>query len=121
WRYYRCHDVTIAPRPSRLPELWVSGGSRVPDPNERDVPTFAKAVAERIVRAGRWLSRCSGKQEWVKRDWQDLQEHARRMGRDPAALTFCHCNFIHLVDTPDPVKSVQTSKKPFLRDLGPDR
>src|SRR5690348_1877742 len=72
-RYYRFHDVTIDPRPSRLPELWVSGGSRVPDPNERDVPTLSKAVAERIVRAGRWLSRCSGKQEWVKRDWQDLQ------------------------------------------------
>ena len=120
-RYYRFHDVTIDPRPSRLPELWVSGGSRVPDPNERDVPTLAKAVAERIVRAGRWLSRCSGKQEWVKRDWQDLQGHARRMGRDPAALTFGHCNFIHLVETPDPVKAVEASREPFLRVMGTHR
>ena len=37
-RYYRFHDVTIDPRPPRMPSIWVSGGSRVPDPDEHDVP-----------------------------------------------------------------------------------
>jgi alkanesulfonate monooxygenase SsuD/methylene tetrahydromethanopterin reductase-like flavin-dependent oxidoreductase (luciferase family) len=120
-RYYQFTDVTIDPRPSRLPEMWVSGGSRVPDPGEHDVPTLAPTVARRIVRAGRWLSRCSGTQEWVKRDWEDLKEHARRMGRDPGALTFGHCNFIHLVDGADHARAVEASRGPFLRAMGSHR
>ena len=120
-RYYRFHDVTIDPRPARLPEIWVSGGSRVPDPAEHDVPVLAKSVADRIVRAGKWLSRCSGKQEWVKRDWQNLREHAHRMGQDPAALTFGHCNFTHLVERADHEKAVEASRAPFLRVMGTHR
>jgi alkanesulfonate monooxygenase SsuD/methylene tetrahydromethanopterin reductase-like flavin-dependent oxidoreductase (luciferase family) len=120
-RYYQFEDVTIDPRPARLPEMWVSGGSRVPDPGEHDVPVIAPSVMDRIVKAGRWLSRCSGTQEWVKRDWGLLQEHARRLGRDPNALTFGHCNFIHLVETPDHAKAVAESREPFLRVMGTHR
>jgi alkanesulfonate monooxygenase SsuD/methylene tetrahydromethanopterin reductase-like flavin-dependent oxidoreductase (luciferase family) len=120
-RYYRFRDVTIDPRPPRLPEIWVSGGSRIPDPGEHDVPTLARTVADRIVNAGNWLSRCSGTQEWVKRDWQDLQAHARKMGRDPASLVFGHCNFIHLVDTTDHDRAVAESMAPFLRTMGAHR
>ncbi len=79
-RYYRFDDVTIDPRPPKLPEVWVSGGSRIPDPGEHDLPKLAPSVADRIVRAGNWISRCSGKQDWVKRDWEDLQRHARPHG-----------------------------------------
>jgi len=120
-RYYQFEDVTIEPRPPRLPEMWVSGGSRIPDPGEHDVPVIATTVMDRIVKAGRWLSRCSGTQEWVKRDWTLLQDHARRLGRDPAALTFGHCNFIHLVETPDHAKAVSESRAPFLRVMGTHR
>ena len=120
-RYYQFEDVTIEPRPPRLPEMWVSGGSRLPDPGEHDVPVIATTVMDRIVKAGRWLSRCSGTQEWVKRDWVQLQNHAPRLGRDPAALTFGHCNFIHLVETPDQAKAVAESREPFLRVMGTHR
>ena len=120
-RYYSFKDVTIDPRPPKLPAIWVSGGSRIPDPNEHDVPVIAKTVMDRIVKAGNWLSRCSGKQEWVKRDWLQLQDHARRLGKDPRALTFGHCNFIHLVEEKNHDKAVARSKAPFLRAMGTHR
>jgi alkanesulfonate monooxygenase SsuD/methylene tetrahydromethanopterin reductase-like flavin-dependent oxidoreductase (luciferase family) len=120
-RYYQFTDVTIDPRPARLPDMWVSGGSRVPDPGEHDVPVIATTVMDRIVKAGRWLSRCSGTQEWVKRDWGQLQEHARARGRDPRRLVFGHCNFTHLVDTADPARALEASRGPFLRAMGSHR
>lgn len=120
-RYYRFEDVTIDPRPPQLPELWVAGGSRIPDPGEHDLPVLAPTVMDRIVKAGRWLSRCSGTQEWVKRDWGQLQEHARARGRDPATLTFGHSNFVHLVETASHERAVEVSREPFLRVMGTHR
>ena len=120
-RYYRFDDVTIDPRPAKLPEVWVSGGSRVPDPGEHDVPFIAKTVLDRIVKAGHWLSRCSGTQEWVKRDWGEIQAHARKVGTDPKAITFGHCNFIHLVEAASEAEAVERSREPFLGVMGTHR
>lgn len=120
-RYYRFHDVTIDPRPPRLPEIWVSGGSRVPDPGEHDLSFIAKSVLDRIVRAGNWLSRCSGTQEWVKRDWGEVQAHARALGKDPARIAFGHCNFIHLTETADHARALAEAREPFLRVMGAHR
>jgi alkanesulfonate monooxygenase len=120
-RYYSFKDVTIDPRPPKMPTMWVSGGSRIPDPDEHDVPVIAKTVMDRIVKAGNWLSRCSGKQEWVKRDWLQLKEHATRMGRDPKKLTFGHCNFIHLVEEKSHEKALARSRVPFVRAMGSHR
>ena len=104
-----------------MPTIWVSGGSRIPDPDEHDVPVIAKTVMDRIVRAGNWLSRCSGTQEWVKRDWGQLREHAPKLGRDPRTLTFGHCNFIHLVEEKSHEKALVKSRGPFLRTMGSHR
>jgi Luciferase-like monooxygenase len=120
-KYYAFDDVTIDPRPPKMPQIWVSGGSRVPDPDEHDLPVIAPTVMDRIVKAGNWLSRCSGKQEWVKRDWLQLQRHAKDKGKDPKKLVFGHCNFIHLVDTANHEKAVAQSKAPFLRVMGTHR
>ncbi|HVQ75910.1 MAG TPA: LLM class flavin-dependent oxidoreductase [Candidatus Binatia bacterium] len=120
-RYYQFTDVTIDPRPPEMPDIWVSGGSRVPDPGEHDVPVIATSVMDRIVKAGHWLSRCSGTQEWVKRDWDQLRQHAAKLGRDPAALTFGHCNFTHLVETASEARALSRSKEPFLRAMGNHR
>src|SRR5215471_732235 len=120
-KYYQFRDVTIEPRPPKLPPIWVSGGSRVPDPTDHDVPVIAPTVMDRIVKAGNWLSRCSGKQEWVKRDWLQLQQRARNMRSDPRKLTFGHCNFTHLVDTASHEKALAKSKAPFLRVMGTHR
>ena len=120
-RYYKFRDVTIDPRPAKVPDMWVSGGSRVPDPGEHDVPVIAKTVKDRIVKAGHWLSRCSGTQEWVKRDWGQLQEHARMMGKDPKSLAFGHCNFVHLTETSNHEKAVEEARQPFIRVMGTHR
>lgn len=120
-RYYHFEDVTIDPRPAVLPDVWVSGGSRVPDPDEHDVPFMSKAVLTRIVKAGNWLSRCSGTQEWVKRDWEQIKAHAAGMGKDPAAITFGHCNFIHLVDKAGQAMALAESREPFIRVMGTHR
>ena len=120
-RYYQFRDVTIDPRPPKLPDIWVSGGSRIPDPGEHDVPVIATTVMDRIVKAGNWLSRCSGTQEWVKRDWGQLQHHAIKLGRDPKALTFGHCNFIHLTETGSHDKAVEEARAPFTRVMGTHR
>jgi alkanesulfonate monooxygenase SsuD/methylene tetrahydromethanopterin reductase-like flavin-dependent oxidoreductase (luciferase family) len=120
-RYYQFDDITIDPRPPRMPRLWASGGSRVPDPGEHDLPVIAGAVMDRIVRAGNWLARCSGTQEWVKRDWEMLQRHARKLGTDPATITFGHCNFVHLTETTDRARAVEESRPPFMRVMGTHR
>ncbi|TMI91311.1 MAG: LLM class flavin-dependent oxidoreductase [Bacillati bacterium ANGP1] len=120
-RYYQFQDVTIDPRPPTLPEIWVSGGSRVPDPYEHDVPFISKTVLDRIVKCGNWLSRCSGKQEWVKRDWAEIQKHAGAIGKNPAAITFGHCNFVHLVETNDHARALAESREPYLRVMGTHR
>jgi hypothetical protein len=57
----------------------------------------------------------------VKRDWGQLQEHARAQGQDPARITFGHCNFIHLVDTGSQEKALELSREPFLRAMGTHR
>lgn len=120
-RYYRFQDVTIDPRPPKLPEIWVSGGSRIPDPHEHDVPFISKTVLDRIVKCGNWLSRCSGTQAWVKRDWAEIQAHARTKGQDPAGITFGHCNFVHLVETADHARALEESREPFVRVMGTHR
>src|SRR5262249_10667547 len=120
-RYYRFDDLTIDPRPPKMPAIWVSGGSRRPDPDEHDVPVIATTVMDRIVNAGNWLSRCSGTQEWVKRDWGQLKAHARTRGRDPETLTFGHCNFTHLVDTSNDERALEASRAPFFRAMGTHR
>lgn len=119
-KYYSFEDVSIVPRVP-MPPVWVAGGSRIPDPNEHDVPVMASAVKRRVLRAGRWLSRASGQQEWVKRDWRELQEFAETEGVDPASLTFGHCNWFHFVDSNTPEQAIAEQTPAFQRVMGTHR
>lgn len=94
--FYTFNDVTIEPRPRNLPEVWVSGGSRVPDPEYHDVPEIAPSVLRRIGKADAWLSRCSGTQEFLLRDWENVKKYLGEINRDPSTLRFAHCNFIQM-------------------------
>lgn len=119
-RHYSFEDVSIVPRVP-MPPLWVAGGSRIPDPNEHDVPKIAEPVKRRVLRAGRWLSRASGQQEWVKRDWQQLGQYAEEHGVDPASLTFGHCNWFHFVDASSTEAAVAEQTPAFQRLMGTHR
>jgi hypothetical protein len=94
--FYQFSDVTIRPRPLKMPELWVSGGSRVPDENYHDRDYMPKTVLNRIAGADAWLSRCSGTQDRLLRDWDTVQEHLESKGRGKDSVRFAHCNFIQM-------------------------
>lgn len=115
-RFYQFEDVTIEPRPPKMPEVWVSGGSRLPDPEYHDVPVLAKTVLNRILKADTWLSRCSGNQEFVKRDWQQILDALEAQGRPRDSIGFGHTNFTHIVDTADRDKALEM-QEPFFRQV----
>lgn len=119
-RFYSIDDVTIEPRPPQMPPVWVAGGSRIPDgAYDRDVPQLATTVKDRILSADWWLSRCSGKQEWVKRDWELIQSEAAAL--DQAPPRFGHCNFTMLVDTDDSQKAKEIQHTYFEQVMGTHR
>jgi alkanesulfonate monooxygenase SsuD/methylene tetrahydromethanopterin reductase-like flavin-dependent oxidoreductase (luciferase family) len=120
-RFYSFEDVTIEPRPPRFPEVWVSGGSRIPDPEYSDVSVLADSVLNRILEADTWLSRCSGNQEFVKRDWELIQAALAERGRAPDSLRFAHCNFTYLVETSDREAALEAQRRPFLEVMGTHR
>lgn len=118
--FYKIDDVTIEPRPPKMPNVWVAGGSRIPDGAfDNDVPVLAKTVRDRILGADWWLSRCSGKQEWVKRDWELIQEKAAE--KDTTPPRFGHCNFTMLVDTNDGAEARKIQHKYFEEVMGTHR
>jgi len=119
-RHYKFDDITMVPR-VKMPELWVSGGSRVPDPNEHDLPIMAETVKHRIVKAGKWLARASGTFEWMERDWAELRACAKSMGKDPESLEFGMCNFFHLVDTKNEQDALALQAPHFERVMGSHR
>lgn len=115
-RFFKFDNVTIEPRPEELPEVWAGGGSRIPDPDYHDVPILAKPVLERIVRSDGWISRCAGKQDFVKSDWLQVQEGLKKAGRNRSTFTFSHCQFTHLVDTSDREKALEV-QRPFFEEI----
>jgi alkanesulfonate monooxygenase SsuD/methylene tetrahydromethanopterin reductase-like flavin-dependent oxidoreductase (luciferase family) len=120
-RFYRFEGVTIEPRPPRFPEVWVSGGSRIPDPEYSDVSVLAKTVLNRILDSDVWLSRCSGNQEFVKRDWGKIQDALRQRGRPPESVRFAHCNFTYLVETSDRAEALEAQRGHFMEVMGTHR
>jgi len=120
-RFYRFEDVTIEPRPPKLPEVWVSGGSRLPDPEYSDVPVLADSVLERILGADWWLSRNSGTQELIKQDWAKIQAALAERGRAPDSVRFAHCNFLYLVETSDREQALEAQQPHFLEVMGTHR
>lgn len=120
-RYYRFDDVTIEPRPPRLPPVWVAGGSKIKTSLSPDPPEIAPTVLRRIAQADGWTARGAGTQEMVKEDWRKISAYCRANGRDPATLVFSHLNFLHLVSTTDREEALRVQRPYFERAMGAHR
>lgn len=124
--YYRFDEVALQPHVGAMPEVWVAGGSRQPDPtDDPDIhDTYGyihPRVVQRIVRHKNWLSRCSGTQEWVIRDWGTIREEASKGGQDPDGLVFGHCNFTHFTPFKTRDEALDAQRPYFFRAMGPRR
>jgi len=120
-KYYQFENVTIQPRPPKMPEVWVAGGSRIPDPEFHDLPVLSPAVLNRILDADAWISRCSGNQEWIKRDWGQIKEGLAARGRPVESLKFAHTNFTYIVDTANREKAHEIQQPFFEQVMGSHR
>jgi alkanesulfonate monooxygenase SsuD/methylene tetrahydromethanopterin reductase-like flavin-dependent oxidoreductase (luciferase family) len=125
-RYYSFDDIVLQPHVGQLPDVWVAGGSRQPDPtDDPDIhDTYGyihPQVVQRILRHKNWLSRCSGTQEWVIRDWGVIQDEARKAGQDPSELVFGHCNFTHFTPFRRHEDALAAQRPYFFRAMGERR
>ena len=120
-RFYQFEDVTLEPRPPKMPEIWVSGGSRIPDPEYSDVSVLAETVKNRILKADWWLSRCSGNQEFVKSDWALIQDAVKERGLPEDSVRFAHCNFTYLVETSNRQEALEAQRPYFMEVMGTHR
>jgi probable F420-dependent oxidoreductase len=120
--YWHADDVTIYPKVSSPPRLWVAGGSLGHAPETPDKPYIAPGVLRRILRADGWMARSSGSDaEMVKADWDVVQEYLQANGRDPKSLIFAHTQFVHIVDTPSRDVAFDEQMPHFLRVMGTHR
>ena len=119
--FYSFSDVTIEPRPMRHPEVWVSGGSRVPDENFHDRDFMPKSVLNRIANADTWLSRCSGTQDRLLRDWETVQSHVESLGKPRDAVRFAHCNFIQMSPGKTRAQALEEQHEHAVRAFGTHR
>lgn len=120
-KHYAFADVTIEPRPPKMPEIWVSGGSRIPDPEYSDPPVLASGVLARILDADCWLSRCSGNQEFILSDIAQVRSALRELGRPEDDVRFGHCQFIYVADEHDREKALQIQRPFFEQVMGTHR
>ena len=96
-QFYRFQDVTIDPRPTRMPEVWIGGGSQLANEKSPEAPQFAQTVMARIARSDGWIPRPTSPPEQIATDWAELQVYLRAHGRDPAEIEVVHENFLHYV------------------------
>lgn len=95
--FYRFQDVTIDPRPAKMPPVWIGGGSQLASDKSPEAPRFAETVMARIARSDGWIPRPTSPPEQIATDWADLQVYLRSHGRDPAEIEVVHENFLHYV------------------------
>jgi probable F420-dependent oxidoreductase len=120
-RYFSVDDVSVEPRSSQRPEIWIGGGSQLADPKSPDLPRFVDAVKARVLRTDGWIPRPTCPPHDIARDWTELQAYYRAHGRDPRECVVAHENFLHLVLTNDPVRAREEQHRAFLRVMSSER
>jgi probable F420-dependent oxidoreductase len=121
-RYFLVNGVSIYPRTSTPPKLWVAGGSLGHAPETPDKPYMAKSVLRRILRADGWMCRSSGSDlQMVIDDWSAVQAFLRENGRDPSTITFGHTQFVHISESSSHEEALNEQAPHFVRVMGTHR
>jgi probable F420-dependent oxidoreductase len=120
-RHYTVEDISIEPRPTRRPELWIGGGSQLANEKSPDKPTLVPAVKERILKADGWIPRPTCPPEQQAADWEEIQQGLAERGRDASTFTVAHENFMHFVDTSDPQRAREEQRPAFLKVMSTAR
>lgn len=119
--FYQLSDVTIDPRPARMPPVWIGGGSQLASDKSPEPPRFAPSVMARIARSDGWIPRPTSPPEQIASDWQLLSGYLRQHGRDPADIAVVHENFLHFVDSADRGRVVAEQHAAYARVMSEAR
>jgi len=119
--FYRIEDVTIDPRPSRMPAVWIGGGSQLASDRSPEAPRFARSVMARVAASDGWIPRPTSPPEQIATDWAELSAYLRDQGRDPADLAIVHENFLHFVDSTDRERVMREQHEAYGRVMSEAR
>ena len=114
-------DITIDPRPARLPTVWIGGGSQLASDRSPEPPRFAPSVMARVARSDGWIPRPTSPPEQIATDWQALAVYLRDHGRDPGDIDVVHENFLHYVPSADRAAVVREQHTAFRRVMSETR
>lgn len=93
----------------------------MPDANFHDRDFMPKSVLNRIAKADTWLSRCSGTQDRLLRDWETVQSHVESLGKPRDAVRFAHCNFIQMSPGKTRAQALEEQQEHAVRAFGTHR
>jgi alkanesulfonate monooxygenase SsuD/methylene tetrahydromethanopterin reductase-like flavin-dependent oxidoreductase (luciferase family) len=119
--FYSFEDVTIDPRPARMPAIWIGGGSQLASERSPELPRFAETVKARVTRSDGWIPRPTSPPEQIASDWLEPQAYLRDHGRDPAGLEVVHENFLHFVDSGDRERVLREQHAAYSRVMSEAR
>ena len=119
--FYSVDDLSIEPRSTQRPEIWIGGGSQLADPKSPDLPRFVESVKKRVLRTDGWIPRPTCPPQDIARDWVELQDYYRAHGRNPSDCFVAHENFVHLVLTSDPAKAREEQHRVMLEVMSNER
>jgi probable F420-dependent oxidoreductase len=119
--FYRFSDVTIDPRPARMPTVWIGGGSQLANERSPEAPRFAPSVMARIARSDGWIPRPTSPPEQIASDWEELKPYLVARGRDPEGIAVVHENFLHFVDSADRRRVLREQHEAYRRVMSEAR
>jgi probable F420-dependent oxidoreductase len=119
--FYTVSDVTIDPRPSHMPPVWIGGGSQLASEKSPEPPRFAAGVMARIALSDGWIPRPTSPPEQIADDWRQLSTYLREHGRDPSEIAVVHENFLHFVPSDDRAKVLKEQHAAYSRVMSEAR
>ncbi len=119
--FYSVRGVTIDPRPSRMPRVWIGGGSQLASDKSPEPPRFAETVMARVARSDGWIPRPTSPPEQIASDWVALSRYLRGHGRDPGEILVVHENFLHYVRSDDHERVLRIQHEAYRRVMSEAR